>query len=132
MTFMNDPILRRMFSTLGLQQMVVEDFPTKLSDSNSEIDDSYVSAATSPCVLKHTAEQRNFQFQLGYDENEFEMELDLSNDITLKGRIQEVKTNFCMNVALRAMYEKNKHVIMVVDNYTTINNFSIYFFFEIL
>ena len=106
-------MLRSMFSALGLRQfqyeMDVEQLPIKLYDSNSEMDDSYVSAATSPCVLKH----------LGYDENKFEMELELSKDITLKGRIQEGKTNFCMNVALRAMYEKDKHVIMVVDNYTT-------------
>jgi hypothetical protein len=113
MDFRNNQMLRSMFSALGLRQfqyeMDVEQFPMKLYDSNSEMDDSYVSAATSPCVLKH----------LGYDENKFEMELELSKDIALKGRIQEGKTNFCMNVALRAMYEKNKHVIMVVDNYTT-------------
>ena len=113
MDLRNNQMLRSMFSALGLRQfqyeMDVEQLPIKLYDSNSEMDDSYVSAATSPCVLKH----------LGYDENKFEMELELSKDITLKGRIQEGKTNFCMNVALRAMYEKDKHVIMVVDNYTT-------------
>jgi len=85
---------------------------TEQQESQSQSFMSNVSSLPSPpspCV----------QFQLGYDENEFEMELDLSNDIVLKGRIQEGKTNFCMNIALRAMYEQDKHVIMVVDNYTT-------------
>ena len=90
---------------------------TEQQESQSQTYMSVVSSLPSPCVLEH----------LGYDENEFEMGLDLSNDIVLKGRIQEGKTNFCMNMALRAMYEQDKHVIMVVDNYTTMKELSIWF-----
>ena len=89
-----------------------EMYNTATEQGESQTYMSVVSSSPSPCVLEH----------LGYDENEFEMGLDLSNDIVLKGRIQEGKTNFCMNMALRAMYEQDKHVIMVVDNYTTMVN----------
>ena len=84
MNFINDPTLRSMFSTFGLQQMEREEIPTKSPESES--------------VLEHITEQRrraalspseNLHFQLGYSDNKFVINLDLSGHSTIKGRIQE-------------------------------------------
>ena len=94
MNLINDPRLRNFFlQTVGL----------------SFRDNDVVKQKPNPSVLK----------QLGFSDNKFVMGLDLTTDIVSKGRIQEGKTNCSIDTALRATFELDKHVIMIVDNYTT-------------